>query len=38
MVSELIYGFPNQNSYHGAIKLGWQMTEMMECFKIPVLY
>jgi hypothetical protein len=33
---ELIYGFPNQNSYHGAIKLGWQMTEIMECFKIEV--
>jgi hypothetical protein len=33
---DLIYGFPNQNSYHGFIKLGWQMTEMMDCFKIPV--
>jgi len=33
---ELIYGFPNQNSYHGAIKLGWQMTEIMDCFAIPV--
>ncbi len=32
---ELTYGFPNQNSYQGAIKLGWQMTEIMDCFKIP---
>jgi len=33
----LIFGFPNQNSYHGAIyKLGWVMTETMECFIIPV--
>jgi hypothetical protein len=32
----LIFGFPNQNSYHGAIKLGWQMSEIMDCFKIPV--
>lgn len=32
----LVFGFPNQNSYHGAIKLGWQMTEIMDCFKIPV--
>lgn len=31
----IIFGFPNQNSYHGAIhKLGWQMTETMECFQI----
>ena len=33
---ELVYGFPNQNSYHGAIKLGWQLTEIMDCFTIPV--
>jgi len=33
----LIFGFPNQNSYHGAVqKLGWKMTEMMDCFMIPV--
>jgi len=33
----LIFGFPNQNSYHGAIhKLGWKMTETMDCFAIPV--
>jgi hypothetical protein len=33
----LIFGFPNQNSLHGAIhKLGWKMTETMDCFKIPV--
>jgi len=32
-----IFGFPNQNSYHGAIhKLGWIMTEQMESFMIPV--
>ncbi len=34
---KFIFGFPNQNSYHGAInKLGWKMTEAMECFIIPV--
>jgi len=33
----LIFGFPNQNSYHGAIhKLGWKMTETMDCFIITV--
>jgi hypothetical protein len=33
----LIFGFPNQNSYHGAVtKLGWKMTESLECFSIPV--
>jgi Acetyltransferase (GNAT) domain len=33
----LIFGFPNQNSYHGAInKLGWKMTGAMDCFIIPV--
>ena len=33
----LVFGFPNQNSYHGAInKLGWQMTGTMACFVIPV--
>jgi hypothetical protein len=33
----LVFGFPNQNSYHGAInKLGWQMTGAMTCFTIPV--
>jgi hypothetical protein len=33
----LIFGFPNQNSYHGAInKLGWKMTGAMNCFTIPV--
>ncbi|MBS1597819.1 MAG: GNAT family N-acetyltransferase [Bacteroidetes bacterium] len=32
-----IFGFPNQNSYHGAVtKLGWKMTESMDCFEIPV--
>ncbi len=33
----LVFGFPNQNSYHGAVnKLGWKMTEEMVCFSIPV--
>lgn len=33
----LIFGFPNQHSYHGAIyTLGWKMTEAMDCFLIPV--
>jgi hypothetical protein len=33
----LIFGFPNQNSYHGAVKrLGWKMTGSMCCFSIPV--
>ena len=33
----LVFGFPNQNSYHGAVnKLGWKMTETMACFVIHV--
>ena len=33
----LVFGFPNQNSYHGAVnKLGWKMTGTMTCFVIPV--
>ncbi|MBV9986080.1 MAG: GNAT family N-acetyltransferase [Chitinophagaceae bacterium] len=33
----LVIGFPNQNSYHGAVqKLGWKMTDTMSCFTIPV--
>src|SRR5688572_16270280 len=33
----LLFGFPNQNSYHGAVhKLGWKMTGTMTCFTIPV--
>jgi hypothetical protein len=32
----VLFGFPNQNSHHGAIKLGWQLTEVMECFQINV--
>jgi len=33
----LIFGFPNQNSYHGAVhKLGWKMTGIMDCFTIHV--
>ena len=32
---QLIFGFPNQNSYHGAVhKLGWKQTETMHCFTI----
>jgi hypothetical protein len=34
---KFIFGFPNQNSYHGAVtKLGWTMTESLECFSVPV--
>lgn len=33
----LVFGFPNQHSYHGAVnKLGWKMTDTMDCFTIPV--
>jgi len=33
----LVFGFPNQNSLHGfKHKLKWQMTDMMDCFIIPV--
>jgi hypothetical protein len=32
----LVFGFPNQNSYHGALKLGWKQTGIMECFMIPI--
>ena len=32
-----IFGFPNQNSYHGAVnRLGWQEMHTMERFDIPV--
>ncbi len=32
-----VFGFPNQNSYHGAVnKLGWKMTHTMERFHVPV--
>ena len=31
---KFIFGFPNQNSLPGAIKLGWVMTETMDFFKI----
>src|SRR4051812_22931612 len=33
---KLVFGFPNQNSYHGAMKLGWKMTESLDCFIIKV--
>ena len=33
----LVFGFPTQNTLHGfLIKLKWQMTEMMDCYVIPV--
>ena len=33
---KLLFGFPNQNSVHGAInKLGWQSAGQMDCFIIP---
>jgi hypothetical protein len=31
-----IFGFPNQNSYHGLLSLGWEKMETMERFVIPV--
>jgi Acetyltransferase (GNAT) domain len=32
-----VFGFPNQNSYHGAVnKLGWKITHTMERFYVPV--
>jgi hypothetical protein len=34
---QLIFGFPNQNSYHGLVHtLGWKTTENMERFSVPV--
>ncbi|HEX5151442.1 MAG TPA: GNAT family N-acetyltransferase [Parafilimonas sp.] len=33
----LIFGFPNQNSYHGHVhNLGWKVSENMERFTIPI--
>ncbi|HEY4287544.1 MAG TPA: GNAT family N-acetyltransferase [Puia sp.] len=32
----LLFGFPNQNSYSGAQKFGWAVTEHLDCFTIPV--
>jgi hypothetical protein len=32
----LIYGFPNQNSLPGLLKLGWQIIDTLECFTVPV--
>lgn len=33
----VVFGFPNQNSLPGFInKLGWQQTDVMDCFVIPV--
>ncbi|MBS1662128.1 MAG: GNAT family N-acetyltransferase [Bacteroidetes bacterium] len=32
----LLFGFPNQNSYPGAIKAGWTVTESLDYFTIPV--
>ena len=34
---KLIFGFPNQNSYHGLVHtLGWKITDIMNRFTIPV--
>ncbi|MDP4264764.1 MAG: GNAT family N-acetyltransferase [Bacteroidota bacterium] len=34
---KFIFGFPNQNSFHGLFdKLHWQIKEVMDCFTIPV--
>jgi hypothetical protein len=33
---QLVFGFPNQNSYHGLLKLGWRETEKLDCFQIEV--
>ncbi|MDR3711705.1 MAG: GNAT family N-acetyltransferase [Puia sp.] len=33
---KFLFGFPNQHSYHGAIRLGWIPTETMRCFLLPV--
>lgn len=33
----LLFGFPNQHSYHGAVnRLGWKPLTVMACFVIPV--
>jgi hypothetical protein len=33
---QLVFGFPNQNSYPGLIKLHWHITDTMDRFTIPV--
>lgn len=33
---QLVYGFPNQNSHRGLIKLGWTFTENLDRFPIPM--
>jgi hypothetical protein len=33
---KIVFGFPNQNSYRGLVKLGWVTTEVMERFRIAV--
>jgi len=33
---KLVFGFPNQNSHRGLVKLGWVTTEVMERFRIAV--
>jgi hypothetical protein len=33
---KLVFGFPNQNSYRGLLKLGWEGAETMERFTIPI--
>lgn len=32
----LVFGFPNQHSYPGAIRMGWKETEVMDCFSISI--
>lgn len=33
---KVVFGFPNQNSHRGLVKLGWVTTEVMERFNIGV--
>jgi hypothetical protein len=33
---KLVFGFPNQNSYHGLLKLGWKETEKLDCFRVEI--
>jgi hypothetical protein len=33
---KIVFGFPNQNSHRGLVKLGWVTTEMMERFSISM--
>lgn len=33
---QLVFGFPNEHSYPGAIRMGWKETATMDCFDVPV--